>query len=192
MNWHDQGKKECPFCKTDAIVHKNGMELKYEYADCLCGKFIIDQIALEDAGEYNKILKTDEDKILFSGYLRNNQTITVTEEFISEELPDILDYCQTIPLNEKISKIKNYIYQKTTSLGKNVQLEVDKLYTFFYLKTHSELVKLLIYLRDTNILHNTPMDIGPTPNVILTVEGFSEIESTLQDHSQSKKVFIAC
>ncbi len=192
MNWQDQGKKECPFCRTDASVHENVMELKCVYADCLCGKFIIEQIALEDTGVYNKILGTDEDKILFSGYLRNNQTTTITEVFISEELPGILDYCQRKTLSEKISDIKNYIYQKTTSIGKSVPLEVEKLYTLFYLKTHSELVKLLIYLRDTNILHDTPIDIGPTANVILTVEGFSKIESSLEDYSQSKKVFIAC
>lgn len=184
--------KECPFCKADAKVIINFDTLQSIFSGCLCGKFIIDQKALEDSGEYNKILGTDEAKILFSGYLRNNQTITITSEFISEELAGILDYCQTIPLNEKISRIESYIYQKTTSIGKSVPLEVEKLYTLFYLKTHSELVAILKYLQKSNILRETPVDTNPTANVILTVDGFSKIESTLEDHSQSKKVFIAC
>ncbi len=112
MNWRDEGQKKCPFCGADATVAEKPMERKYAYTDCLCGKFIIDGIVLEDSGEYNKILKTDEDKILFSGYLRNNQTITITEEFISKELPGILDYCQQIPLSEKISKIERATYTR--------------------------------------------------------------------------------
>jgi hypothetical protein len=192
MRWKEDGQKKCPFCKTDAIVGVNIDTGQLAYTDCLCGKFIIDQIALEDIGEYNKTLKTDEDKILFSGYLRNNQTTTITEEFISEVLPGIRDYCKQIPLDEKISKIKNYIYQETTSLGKHVPLGYDKLYTLFYLKDSKEFWSLIKYLQETDILNkNTPVG-GPTANVLLTVKGFANIESTLKDYSQSKKLFIAC
>ncbi len=60
--------KECPFCKADAKVDINSDTLQSIFCGCLCGKFIIDRKALEDSGEYNKILETDEDKILFSGY----------------------------------------------------------------------------------------------------------------------------
>ena len=184
--------KECPFCKADAKVIKNFDTLQSIFSGCLCGKFIIDQKALEDSGEYNKILGTDEDKILFSGYLRNNQTTTITEEFISEELPGILDYCQGIPLSEKISDIKNYIYQKTTLLGKNVPIEVRKLFTLFYLKDPKELYSLLSHLQETNILNkNTPVG-AATANVLLTFQWFPKIEYTRENHSQSKKVLIAC
>ncbi len=157
-------KKECPFCKIDALVGENIETLQYIFSNCLCGKFIIDRKALADKSEYNKILKTDDAKKLFSGYLRNNQTITITEKFISEELAGILEYCQTIPLNEKISRIESYIYRKTTSIGNSVQLDI-------LLKTKTHLA---------------------TVHCVLTIEGFSKIESTLEDHSQSKNVFIAC
>jgi len=119
--------KEGPFYKAYEKVLINSDTLQSIFSGCLCGKFIIDRKALEDSGEYNKILETDEDKILFSGYLRNNQTTTITEEFINEELPGILDYCQQIPLDKKISEIKRYIYQETTTLGKHVPIEVRKL-----------------------------------------------------------------
>ena len=35
---------------------------KLRFSDCLCGEYIIDRKVLEDYGEYNKILKSDEDK----------------------------------------------------------------------------------------------------------------------------------
>ncbi len=193
MNWETETKKkECPFCKTDATVSVNRDTLQSIYSDCLCGKFIIDQKALEDSGEYNKILGTDEDKILFSGYVRNNQPITITSEFISEELPGILDYCQQIPLDEKISKIKNYIYNQTSSIGMPLSINIAKSYTIFHLKNSQELYRLLIFLKGIKILNMDGSVTNDIANVILTVEGFSKIESTLEDHSQSKKVFIAC
>lgn len=196
MNWETETKKkECPFCRTDATVSINRNTLQSTFSGCLCGKFIIDRKALDDSGEYNKILGTDEDKILFSGYLRNNQPITITEDFIRDELPGILGYCKGITLSEKISKIKSYIYQKTTAIGKYIPIELKNLYTLFYLKNSSELIKLLIYLQETNILHkraNGTIGNDPIENVMLTVEGYSEIESTLVNYSQSKKVFIAC
>ncbi|MBT4733330.1 hypothetical protein HOB87_15395 [Candidatus Woesearchaeota archaeon] len=184
-------EKECPFCKERSSTIKNFDTLQSTYSDCLCGKFIIDQKVLEDSDEYNKILRTDEDKILFSGYLRNNQT-TITEEFISGDLPGILGYCQRKTLSEKISYLKSYIYQETTLLGKSVPIEVGKLYTLFYLKEPKELYSLLRHLQEINILNKNTNVGGATANVLLTVEGFSEIESTLEDHSQSRKVFIAC
>jgi hypothetical protein len=184
--------KECPFCKADAKVIINSDTLQSIFSGCLCGRFIIDLKALEDSGAYNKILETDEDKILFSGYLRNNQTTTITEEFINEELPGILDYCQQIPLDKKISEIKSYIYQETTTLGKHVPIEVRKLFTLFYLKDYKELYSLLRHLQETNFLIKNTNVGGATANVLLTVEGFSKIESTLENHSQSKKVFVAC
>ncbi len=197
MNWRDEGQKKCPFCGADATVAEKPMERKYTYTDCLCGKFIIDGIVLEDSGEYNKILKTDEDKILFSGYLRNNQSsqknnqpITITEEFISKELPGILDYCQQIPLDEKISKIKSYIFQKTTSIGNPVQISYLTVYPLFYLKNSDELKNILSHLAEIKILETSTASIGV--NATLTIEGFSGIESTLKNYLQSKKVFIAC
>jgi len=198
MRWKEEGQKKCPFCKTDAIVGENTDTGQLAYTDCLCGKYCIDMNPRDDAS-YDASLKTDEDKILFSGYLRNNQSsqkdnqpITITDEFVREELPGILDYCKEKTLDEKISKIKSYIYQKTASIGQHVQLEVEKLYTFFYLKTHSELVAILKYLQESNILHKTPVDTNTIVNVILTIEGFSKIESTQKNYLQSKKVFIAC
>ncbi len=41
-------------------------------------------------------------------------------------------------------------------------------------------------------LRETPVDTNTTVNAILTVDGFSETEATLEDQKQSKKVFIAC
>ncbi len=186
-------EKECPFCGKWAKIIKDSDTEDTTYRDCLCGKFIISLKALEDASEYEKILKTNEEKILFSGYLRNHQTIEITSEFISEKLSEILDNCKGITLSKKISDIKNYIYQKTTSFVESVPIEASKLYTFFYLKKPGELVSILIYLQKTNIiLKEDRVDISPIANVRLTIEGFSEIESTLKNHSQSKKVFIAC
>ncbi len=189
MKTENQG---CPFCGTDATEIKNPETLENTYSGCLCGKFIISRDALDDYGEYNKILKNDEDKKLFSGYLRNNQPITITSKFIREELPGILDYCQTIPLSEKISKIKSYIHQKTPSIGEPVQIEYRNLYTLFYLKNSNELNNLLGYLSKINILEISSSASESSINVTLTVEGFAEIESTLENYSQSKKVFIAC
>ncbi len=184
--------KECPFCRIDATVSVNIDTLQSIFSDCLCGKFIIDRKALEDSGEYNKILGTDEDKILFSGYLRNNQPITITSEFVSEELPGILGYCQQIPLDEKISKIKRYIHQKTTTLGKKVSIDLANLHTMFYLKNSEELLRLLNFLKETKILNMDSSIVNNVSNVALTVPGFAEIESTLKNYSQSKKVFISC
>ncbi len=186
-------KERCPFCREDADVNVNIETLDLTYSNCLCGKFIIIRGVKDTPYEYNKILTTDEAKKLFSGYLRNNnQTVKITKEFIREELPGILDYCQGIPLNEKISKITRYIFEKTTSLGRSVQIDLKDLHTLFYLKNSSELVGLLDYLIKLDLLRNTRVDNLPTPNVTLTVEGFSKCESELKKHSQSKKVFIAC
>ncbi|MDR4504906.1 MAG: nucleoside 2-deoxyribosyltransferase [Candidatus Scalindua sp.] len=186
--------KVCPFCGIEAQIYKNPDTLETTYSNCLCGKFTIERRALDDK-EFLKILTTDEKKILFSGFLRNNQSITLTSEFIGKELPQILEYCQTIPLSEKISKIKSYLYQKTSSIGKSLVVEYRNLYTLFYLKNYSELIKLLTYLQETKILQKRDHGkIGDDSNecVMLTVEGFSEIESALRNNIQSKKVFIAC
>jgi hypothetical protein len=183
---------ECPFCKELSTTIKDFDTLQSTYSRCLCGKFIIDQKALEDSGEYNKILRTDEDKILFSGYLRNNQPTVITEKFISEELAGILDYCQQIPLEEKISKIKSYIYNETLSIGMPLSINLAESYTIFYLKTSQELHRLLLFLKDLKILNMGGSVTNNVTDITLTVTGFSEIESTLEDHSQSKKVFIAC
>ncbi len=58
----------CPFCGELAETIKDFDALQTRFSDCLCGEYIIDRKALEDYGEYNKILKNDEDKKLFSGY----------------------------------------------------------------------------------------------------------------------------
>ncbi len=139
-------EKECPFCRTNATVSKNIDTLQSIFSDCLCGKFIIDQKALEDESEYSKILKTDESKILFSGYLRNNQPTTITSEFINERLPAILDYCKDITLNDKISKSKRYLYKKTVFIGNPVSINTNELYTLFYLK-HTDVLLLKIITR---------------------------------------------
>ena len=47
-------------------------------------------------------------------------------------------------------------------------------------------------MQETDILNKNVNVGGPTANVILTVEGFSKIEATLKDFTQSNKVFIAC
>lgn len=185
-------EQECPFCGELAKTTQDFETLQTTYRDCLCGEFVIDEDALDDVGEREKILKTDEAKILFSGYLRNNQPLTITNEFIEEDLPGILDYCQTIPVSEKISKIKSYIYQKTPSIGEPVQIENRNLYTLFYLKNYNELNNLLGYLSKIKILEISSSDTGTSIRVTLTIEGFSEIESTLRNHIPSKKVFIAC
>ena len=183
---------ECPFCSKVAKIIKNHDTDQTTFSGCLCGKFTIDPDALEDPGEYNKILKTGEDKILFSGYLRNNRTITITSEFISEELKGILDYCQEIPLDEKISKIKNYIYNETSSIGMPLKINIEKLYTTFYLRNSHELLGILRFLKEEKILNMSSSVTNGITDVTLTVPGFSGIESTLRNHSQSKKVFIAC
>lgn len=104
----------CPFCDNDAKIIDIPATLQYRYYDCLCGEYVISKDALDDS-EYKKILKTDNSKKLFSGYLRNNQGLSITNEFISKELLDIINYCNSIPLEEKISKLLHYLYKETTS-----------------------------------------------------------------------------
>jgi hypothetical protein len=185
-------EKECPFCGKWAKIIQNPDTIQTTFRDCLCDKFIISEKALEDASEYKKILKTNEEKILFSGYLRNHKTIEITSEFISEKLSEILDNCKEITLSEKISKIKSYIYNETSSIGMPLSINIAKLYTIFYLKNSKEFLDILRFLKEEKILSMSGSVTNDITDVTLTVPGFSEIESTLRNHSQSKKVFIAC
>lgn len=181
----------CPFCGSKATAWEDRSTLKNIYRGCLCDEFIISRDVLDNL-KGNKILETDEAKKLFSGYLRNNKPITITNEFINDKLQEILDYCQSISLDEKIYKIKNYIYQETTFLEEPIKINFENIYTLFYLKKSEELARIIRYLNETKTMHLHD-DISVKPcRVALTIEGFSKIEASFKEHSQSKKVFIAC
>jgi len=184
-------KEICPFCSNSADVFRSQDAKGFIFKDCLCGEFVIEEEVWEDK-VYNKLLKTDKQKRLFSGYLRNHPRVCITNDFIGAELEKILEFCNTITLPDKIQRLEKFIYLKTSSLGNPVYIH-GSLYTLFYLKDENELTSLVMYLEKAGFVSTIEGDSKNRWEIpVLTVEGFSRIEARLTEGRLSNKVFIAC
>ena len=121
----------CYFCNkpvTEDIVRPQDI---FSFSGCLCGKYSIKRNVFNDK-EYYKLFTSSRKKQLFSGYLRNNQVVKIDEDFVNNKLAGIIEYCETITLQEKIQKVREYFYKKTSFIGENVHLLSKEAYNLFY------------------------------------------------------------
>ena len=89
-------------------------------------------------------------------------------------------------MQEKIQKVREYFYKKTSFIGENVHLLSKEAYNLFYFVERSELDYVLHYLEELEYIRVT------SSSIRLSVKGFNDIETSSQSGKNSKKVFIAC
>lgn len=175
----------CYFCDKPVEKTEDPSQNLFRFSGCLCGKYLINTEVLEDK-EYHKILTSSQKKRLFSGYLRNNQIVKIDRDFESNKLEDIIEYCENITLQEKIQKVREYFYNKTSFIGEGIPHKSKELYILFYFIEPSEMDHVLHYLSESEFLYWT------NSSIRLSVKGFNDIETARKSGENSKKAFIAC
>ncbi|MDP2940062.1 MAG: hypothetical protein Q8O13_08295 [Candidatus Omnitrophota bacterium] len=179
---------KCIFCETQGI-EGNHLGLKDSYMiNCpLCMRYIVSSIALTGnvAQEIPK-----EDRILFSGHLRNNYIEHRPPEILSQtimQIPDIVAPYKRLSPMDKVNKLILYIADSSKHLGDVVSLDLNKDYVLFFCKNTKELFEIREYLRETGIIKMRTENSGP----ILTIEGWKKSETLKEINKNSKAVFVA-
>lgn len=178
---------ECKFCNT-AIETRLRPENDSRVCDCpVCGKYVLTDTAFESQ------LKCDQnDKILFSGVLRNRPESDRTTLIMSDTLnrvPEIVAQYRLFSVTDKIDNLIRYIGRSSRFLNDRVVINTIYDYSKFYCYNKDELVGMLNYLRNRSFI------IGEEPGVIirssLTVDGWKEYEKLKDVNSTSKQAFVA-
>jgi len=136
---------------------------------------------------------TQEDKILFSGYLRNrpiedkNELIT---NAIFYQIPNIIAPYQRLTVLEKIHKYVCFLAESSVHIGQEVEIDGAD-HTRFFCKNTEELVKIIEYL-EQKLLIEVNHEVGRIGGkTVLTVDGWEKYEKLKEINLDSKKVFIA-
>ncbi len=153
----------------------------------LCGWYQISEEAAED-----KIIDSisDEDRILFSGYLKNHTSMRTPMKLLSSDIgkiPEtIAQYKRLTPI-EKMHLVIRFLAESSPHIGYQVPLDLSMDYTRFYCKNETELGQIRNYLDETKIIRVSSGQSNP----ILTIDGWRKYESLKEINQSSKRVFVA-
>lgn len=132
---------------------------------------------------------SDEDKILFSGYLQGTSTIenrvTIDRDALSK-IPEIVERYKNMSVDEKIDLIIRYLAKNTETIGGHVKLE--KKFARFFLKKKDELAVVLNWMKEMNLIKCLP---GSFFDAVLNIEGWHRYEKLKEVNVNSKKAFVA-
>lgn len=175
---------KCKFCGDTRAEKKNLGGTSTIRVRCpLCGIYDITDTA--DAIDINGETSS-EDRILFSGYIRNNSTEKHLIKLGSDTLKkikDIVSPYKKLTVDEKIDLIIRYVAESTKNIGNPV--DMHNTYSRFYVKNEGELFTLVDWLEK--------MDLGKRHGggFILSAKGWQRYEKTKEINERSKKVFVA-
>ncbi|MDD5546874.1 MAG: hypothetical protein PHO67_06990 [Candidatus Omnitrophica bacterium] len=156
----------------------------------LCVSYIVSYEALSD-----KIIDSisKEDKILFSGYIRENAEQGIILRLLSSDImqiPEKVAYYKRLAVKDKLDMLISYFARRSDYIGQEFTVEYSTEFTKFFCKNPEELKNLAIYLKDNGFVDFTTA--GRQYSIIrLTVRGWQEYEHIKEPNIHSRKVFIA-
>ncbi len=177
--------KRCIFCDSESKP-EDQRSVGMIYIECpLCGYYRISDMVLS-----SPLNIPQEEKTLFSGYIRNNSTpnnpLTITSNIISE-IPQLINPYKDLGVEERISLIISFIAKNTKLIGHPVPLH--QTYPMFYCKSEDELITFLEWMVQSGLIRWYSSAV--TRSVILEKEGWLKYESYKEINLESKKVFVA-
>lgn len=156
----------------------------------LCGSYIISYDALAD-----KIIDniSKEDRILFSGYIRENSEREIILKLLSSDIvqiPEKVAYYKRLVVEDKLNMLISYLARRSEYIGQELTVKYLTEFNKFFCKRPEELRNLTVYLKDNGFIDITTLA-GEYSIVRLTVSGWQEYERIQEPNIHSKKVFVA-
>ena len=178
---------ECTVCKNpNANIHDFGRSV-LKHVECpRCGWYRIHHLAVED-----RIIDqiSTEDRMLFSGFLRNHTSQANPMELLSANIisiPETIAQYKKLTAIDKVHNVIRFLAERS-SIGSPVRLDLEMDYTRFYCKGVTELRHIRDYLDKTGIIKISSQQSDP----ILTIDGWQKYESLREINQHSKRVFVA-
>lgn len=181
----------CPLCGKIATFSSND-ELSRMYSiQCpSCGEFSFSR-------KFKMLFSVSlslADKAMLSGYVREMNSLSDNEVFITaENYNDILS-SSLIPhtINAKLTKLILYVYRKTVALGHRIDLIANADYPICYAITPEEFSELLKVLQSLGYIvsHSGSID-TQFCSASITYKGMEYAESLSKRSSLSSSVFVA-
>jgi hypothetical protein len=186
--------QKCPFCDS-SVTARNVPSNFNQIVTCpRCGVYHITLEALE----YISFAKlANDDKILFSGYLRNYSTEVSPIVIMSDQISDIdriVAPYKRMSVLDKIDRLIRYVGDHSKFIEDKVEINCSNDFTAIFCKNTNEIQSLINYLIEQKVIAIARhTDIGEmiTLGYSLTVEGWQKYEKLLEINPESKKVFIA-
>lgn len=184
---------QCPICQTSNSQKEIFDHAKQEYAfECpTCGIYRMTFEAKEDAESFlNRI--THEDRLYFSGYLRNfsskDAPILINRSMLTQ-IGEIIAPYKRLTVPEKINNLIKFIYGNAKKANEQIIIQLNEVYRF-YIQTQDDYYMLVNYLDAKNYIKN-PDHTGERSKFKLTVEGWEKYESLKEININSKIAFVA-
>jgi hypothetical protein len=151
-----------------------------------CGSYRISEEAVEV-----RIVETisDEDRILFSGHLKNHTSGRIQTSLLPGDIvkiPEMIAQYKKLTAMDKVQSVISFLAE-TSSIGAPASLNLETDYTRFYCKGVTELRHIRDYLVETGIVKIFP----PLFHPVLTIDGWQKYETIKQINQHSKRVFVA-
>ena len=142
----------CIVCKNPSVngIDIRGGELKK--IECpLCGWYLISEEAVED-----RIIDriSDDDRVLFSGHLKNHTSQSNPITLLSGDIlriPEMTAQYKKLTAMDKVHSVIRFLAERS-SIGAPVSLDLDTDYTRFYCKGVTELRHIRDYLVETGVI----------------------------------------
>jgi nucleoside 2-deoxyribosyltransferase len=181
----------CIICDSQPKEIINMPEHQVKKIICpLCVTYIISDEALAD-----KIIDdiSKEDRILFSGYIRENADRGIILRLLSSDIlqiPEKVAYYKRLAVKDKLDMLISYFATHSKHIGQEFNLDYSTDFNIFFCKDPVEFKTLLHYLKDIGYI-NGMIARNCMNTTALTVSGWQEYERIKELNIHSKKVFVA-
>lgn len=178
---------ECIVCKNSSANVVDIQESESKKINCpLCGWYLISAEAVDD-----RIIDpiSEEDRKLFSGFLRNHTSQGNPMKLLSGDIakiPETIAQYKKLTAMDKVHSVIRFLGERS-SIGAPVKLDLETDYTRFYCKGVTELRHIRDYLDKTGIIKISSQQSDP----VLTIDGWQKYESLKEINQHSKRVFVA-
>ncbi|RKY42383.1 MAG: hypothetical protein DRP85_03025 [Candidatus Makaraimicrobium thalassicum] len=178
----------CKFCNSEIKIKEVRSNFSKDIHCSICGDYALTDQAFEM--DLTKI--SQDDKILFSGYLRNRPEEEKPKEIYTDTLgkiPDIIAPHKNLTVSDRINNVLHFIGENSKSLEERVPINKFHDYSKFFCLNKEELNSILKHLRERNFIAGEE-NIDRIQS-FLTVDGWAEYEKLKEINLNSKKVFVA-
>lgn len=180
---------KCQFCEKEVTKRNFDKEKEVYKIECpVCSKYCISWEAWRE-----ELSVTNDDKILFSGYLFNRpadeKKIVITTDFLAEISEKIAPF-KGLTVPDKINNIVLSMGDESKFIGEGIPWDAKFIYSHFYCKNEVEFRCILDYLKEKKIIELSSMQ-NDSPTALLTIDGWSKYEELKQTNINSKQAFIA-
>lgn len=177
---------KCRFC--DSTVSLGSVAGKTDCNSVLCpccGDYIITRSAWASDVKNHA---TDEERLLFSGYIRNASNIGKPIEIDShtyQEIKNIVLPYKRLSIDEKIDLVVRFIAENTKQIGNPVK--ITNTFTTFFLRNQGEVNALVDWMDKLGLAKWH----GRGSSAALDIEGWRRYQKLKEINVNSKKVFVA-